>query len=42
MKWIGSSFFHHKRWHKRMAAWNLSVTKELINDCKIIYQDMSQ
>ncbi|MCC9623284.1 hypothetical protein LPB41_16540 [Thalassospira sp. MA62] len=40
MDWI--TFLHHKRWHKRMAAWNLSVTKELINDCKIIYQDMSQ
>jgi len=31
-------FLKHKKWHSRMRAWNLSVTKNLIDDSKIIYQ----
>ena len=31
-------FLKHKRWHKTMQAWNLSLNKELISDCKVIYQ----
>lgn len=31
-------FLKHKRWHKTMQAWNLSLSKALISDCKIIYQ----
>ena len=31
-------FLHHKRWHKTMNAWNLSVTKKLVNDARIIYK----
>lgn len=32
------TFIKHKRWHSRMNAWNLSLTKNLISDSKIIYQ----
>jgi len=32
-----SQFLNHKRWHTRMRAWNLSVTKNLLNNCKVIY-----
>jgi hypothetical protein len=31
-------FLKHKKWHKRMNAWNLSITKALKKDCKIIYE----
>ena len=36
MDW--ETFLKHKRWHSRMKAWNLSLTKEVCNDCKIIFQ----
>ncbi|MBQ5711726.1 MAG: hypothetical protein IIV61_03840 [Oscillospiraceae bacterium] len=36
MEW--EIFLKHKRWHSRMNAWNLSLTKEVCNDCKIIFQ----
>lgn len=29
-------FLKHKRWHSTMRAWNLSVTKALLSDAKII------
>ncbi|MES1214736.1 MAG: hypothetical protein ABUT20_04390 [Bacteroidota bacterium] len=29
-------FLKNKSWHKTMNAWNISVTKKLIEDCKII------
>ncbi|PKJ60851.1 hypothetical protein CW370_04410 [Bacillus sp. SN32] len=32
------SFIKHKRWHKRMRAWNLSITKSLIADSKVIHE----
>lgn len=32
-----SSFLRHKKWHSRMAAWNLTITNELIKDSRIIY-----
>ena len=31
-------FLIHKHWHKRAMAWNLSITKKLVADCKIIYK----
>lgn len=30
-------FIKYKHWHTRMNAWNLTVTKELINEANIIY-----
>lgn len=30
-------FMKHKHWHSRMTAWNLTLTKKLLNDSKIIY-----
>ncbi len=30
-------FYKHKKWHSRMNAWNISVTKEFISDSKIIF-----
>jgi len=32
-------FFRFRRWHKTMRAWNLSLTQELSNDAKIIFQN---
>lgn len=32
------NFIKHKRWHKRMNAWNLTVTSALINDSKIVFE----
>lgn len=29
-------FLRHKRWHSRMRAWNLSVTKELLENTKTV------
>ena len=31
-------FIKHKKWHSRMKAWNLSLSKETINDCDVIYK----
>lgn len=31
-------FFKHKHWHSRVGAYNLTITKALISDSKIIYQ----
>lgn len=36
MDW--KTFLKNKRWHSRMQAWNLSLTKDLQNQCKIIYR----
>ena len=33
-----NTFIKYKRWHSRMNAWNLSLTKNLIYDSKIIYK----
>lgn len=33
-----AAFLAHKRWHSRMKAWNLTLTKALIADATIIYQ----
>jgi hypothetical protein len=30
-------FLKHKKWHSRMRAWNLTLNKKFINDCKIIH-----
>ncbi len=40
LEWEG--FIKYKRWHKRMRAWNLSITKDLINSSRIIYQKSNQ
>ena len=32
------SFIRHKRWHSRMRAWNLAITKALKEDALIIYE----
>jgi hypothetical protein len=31
-------FLKHKHWHSRMQAWNLTLSKNLIADAKIIYR----
>lgn len=31
-------FLQHKKWHSRMTAWNLTLTKATLADCKIIYK----
>ena len=28
------TFIKYKRWHKTMKAWNISLTQELMNECK--------
>ncbi|WP_019680669.1 hypothetical protein [Ruminococcus flavefaciens] len=35
------SFIKHKHWHSRMKSWNLTITKELINESVIIKQKSS-
>ena len=32
------AFIKHKRWHSRMRAWNLSITKSLKEDAVVIYE----
>lgn len=36
MDW--NTFIVYKRWHSRMKAWNLTLTKNLYENCKIIYE----
>ena len=36
MDW--DKFLRNKRWHSRMHAWNLSLTKKLCQQCKIVYK----
>ncbi|HFK1440219.1 hypothetical protein H0177_10685 [Bacillus cereus] len=31
------NFLNHKRWHSRMRAWNLSISKTLLEDCIKIF-----
>lgn len=31
-------FIKHRRWHKTMRAWNLSLKKNLLSEAKMIYQ----
>ncbi len=33
-----NKFLLHKRWHSRMKAWNLTLSKALIADSTVIYQ----
>lgn len=40
LTWDG--FMKHKHWHSRMKAWNLTLTKKLINDSRIIYSCNNQ
>lgn len=30
-------FLKHKRWHKTMRGWNLSITKNLLEDATIVF-----
>ncbi len=32
-----NAFLKHKKWHSRMAAWHLSVSKKLLTDARIIF-----
>ncbi len=32
------TFLKNKHWHKRMMAWNLSLTRKLREQCKVIYE----
>jgi len=34
-----SQFLKFRRWHKTMRAWNISITKEVLNDSKIIFEN---
>ncbi len=34
-----NQFLKLRRWHSTMRAWNLSLTKKLISEAKIIFQD---
>ena len=34
-----NTFFDHKRWHSTMKAYNVQVTKSLLNDSIVIYSD---
>lgn len=36
------TFLKHKRWHSTMRAWNLSVTKALLEDAKMILDIQDQ
>ena len=36
MDW--EAFIKHKRWHSRMKAWNLNLSRDTINDCMIVYK----
>lgn len=36
MDW--DTFLRHKRWHSRIKAWNLSLTKEVCADCKVVFK----
>lgn len=31
-------FLKYKKWHKTMTAWNISITKTLINEADILYE----
>jgi len=31
-------FLKYKKWHKRMRAWNLSITQNLLKDASIIFE----
>lgn len=30
-------FIQNKHWHSRMLAWNLTITRNLLKQCKVIY-----
>ena len=36
MDW--DTFLKNKHWHSRMRAWNLSLTKKLYQQCKIVFK----
>lgn len=37
MNW--DTFLKNKRWYKCMNAWNLSLTRKLCAQCKVIYEN---
>lgn len=40
LDWI--LFLKYRKWHKTMQAWNLNLTKSLLHEAKIIFQDKKQ
>jgi len=32
-----STFLKFKKWHKTMRAWNISITKEFVKECRQVY-----
>lgn len=34
-----NQFLEHKKWHKTMRAWNISITKKLVETSKVIYRN---
>lgn len=30
------TFYRNKKWHSRMNAWNISISKQFLSECKII------
>jgi len=32
-----SLFLKHKKWHKTMQAWNITITKSLLNEAEILF-----
>jgi hypothetical protein len=32
-----SLFLKHKKWHRTMQAWNITITKSLLNEAKILF-----
>ena len=33
-------FMKFKKWHSRMTAWNLSITRELLAESKTIFENL--
>ena len=35
-------FLSHKRWHKTMRGWNISITKKLIEEATVVYSSENE
>jgi hypothetical protein len=35
-------FLEYKRWHKTMTAWNIRITKQLIQDADVLFERQSE
>ena len=38
---IGVTSLKFKKWHSTMTAWNISVTKNLLENCDLLYDEES-